>query len=64
MLASDGDAAAVGELLDECELLFDGPAVVAGADGDGLEWTGSLGDVAIVPPGEKGGEAVISCRGL
>ena len=37
MLASGGDAAAVGQLLDECELPLDGPAVVAGADRDGIK---------------------------
>jgi hypothetical protein len=42
MLARGADAVAVGELLDERDLAFGGPAVVAGPDGDGFEWDGEF----------------------
>ena len=42
MLAGGADAAAVGELLDEGDLAFCGPAVVAGADGDRGELDGKF----------------------
>ena len=62
MLACGGDAAAVGQLLDEGELPLDGPAVVAGADGH--RFKGDEGCVLGHCASGGRGEPVISCRGL
>src|SRR4029079_13564060 len=64
MLGRGGDAAAVGELLDEGDLPLGSPAIVAGTKGDRLEICGDFGGCFHSASSEKGGEAVISCRGL